>query len=149
MNSIIISLVPKAPSLVKMTEFRPIAFYNLLYKLITKTLANKLKQTLPLFISKNQCAFVEGRLMVENVLLAQEVVKHYHKPQLSPRCALKIDLMKAFDSISRDFIFQVLISLGFPTHFVNLLKICITTPMFSIAFNCNLCGYFPGKKGVR
>ncbi|GLT73885.1 hypothetical protein SLA2020_457150 [Shorea laevis] len=87
--------------------------------------------------------------MVENVLLAQEVVKHYHKPQLSPRCALKIDLMKAFDSVSWDFIFQVLISLGFPTHFVNLLKICISTTMFSIVFNGNLCGYFSGKKGVR
>ncbi|GKU86882.1 hypothetical protein SLEP1_g1354 [Rubroshorea leprosula] len=149
MNSTIISLVPKVLNPVKMTEFRPIACCNILYKFITKILANKLKQTLPLFISKNQCAFVEGRQMVENVLLAQEVVKHYHKPQLSPRCALKIDLMKAFDFVSWDFIFQVLISLGFPAYFVNLLKICITTPMFSIVFNGNLCGYFSGKKGVR
>ncbi|GKV16257.1 hypothetical protein SLEP1_g26925 [Rubroshorea leprosula] len=146
MNSTIISLVPKVLNPVKMIEFRPIACCNILYKFITKILANKLKQTLPLFISKNQFAFVEGRQMVENVLLAQEVVKHYHKPQLSPRCALKKDLMKAFDSVSWDFIFQVLISLGFPAYFVNLLKICITTPMFSIVFNGNLCGYFSGKK---
>ncbi|GKV37600.1 hypothetical protein SLEP1_g45612 [Rubroshorea leprosula] len=148
-NSTIISLVPKIQNPTKMTEFRSLACCNLFYKFITKILANRFKKCLPLFISRSQCAFVEGRLMVENVLLAQEIVKHYHKQCLSPKCALKIDLMKAFDSVSWDFIFQILLSLGIPSQFVNLVKACVTTPKFSVVFNGNLCGYFSGEKGVR
>ncbi|GLT50497.1 hypothetical protein SLA2020_239800 [Shorea laevis] len=148
-NSTTLALVPKVSSPCRMTEFRPIACCNLLYKFITKILAHRFKKCLPLFISKNQCAFVEGRLMVENVLLAHELVKHYHKDTLSPRCALKIDLMKAFDSVSWDFLIKVLLSLGFPSQFVNLIKVCVTTPMFSISFNGNSCGYFSGQKGIR
>ncbi|GKV27354.1 hypothetical protein SLEP1_g36534 [Rubroshorea leprosula] len=82
-------------------------------------------------------------------LLKEEIVKHYHKQCLSPRCTLQIDLMKAFDSVSWDFIFQILLSLGIPSQFVNLVKACVTTPKFSVVFNGNLCGYFSGEKGVR
>ncbi|GKV25846.1 hypothetical protein SLEP1_g35229 [Rubroshorea leprosula] len=148
-NSTIISLVPKVPCPSKMTEYRPIACCNLLYKCITKIIANRLKKCLPLFISNNQCAFVEGRLMVENILLAQEIVKHYHKPNMKPRCALKIDLMKAFDSVSWKFLLIALEALGFPIIFITWIRACITSPMFSVALNGNLEGYFPGKKGIR
>ncbi|GLT29996.1 hypothetical protein SLA2020_048230 [Shorea laevis] len=119
LNSTLITLVPKVSNPAKMSEFRPISCCNLLYKFITKILAERLKKCLPFFISRSQCAFVEGRLMVENVFLAQEIVKHYHKSCLSARCALKIDLMKAFDSVLWDFIFQILLSLGFPNKFIN------------------------------
>ncbi|GLT48179.1 hypothetical protein SLA2020_218200 [Shorea laevis] len=132
-----------------MAEFRPISCCNLLYKCITKIIANRLKKCLPLFISNNQCAFVEGRLMVENILLAQELVKDYHKTDMQPRCTLKIDLMKAFDSVSWKFILAALEALSFPPVFVNWIKVCITSPIFSIAINGALEGYFPGKKGVR
>ncbi|GKU92629.1 hypothetical protein SLEP1_g6336 [Rubroshorea leprosula] len=87
--------------------------------------------------------------MVEHVLLAHEIVKHYHKQHLSSRCALKIDLMKAFDSVHWDFIFQILDALGFPPLFINWLVACITTPKLSVVFNGNLVGYFPGKKGIK
>ncbi|GLT68045.1 hypothetical protein SLA2020_403080 [Shorea laevis] len=118
-NATIISFVPKVACPSKMTEFRPISCCNLLYKCITKIIANRLKKCLPLFISSNQCAFIEGRLMVENVLLAQEVVKHYHKENQKPRCALKVDLMKAFDSINWSFLLKILEALAFPIVFIS------------------------------
>ncbi|GLU14513.1 hypothetical protein SLE2022_310770 [Rubroshorea leprosula] len=70
MNSTLIALVFKIPNPTKMTEYRPISCCNLVYKFIIKILAERLKNCLNLFISRNQCAFVEGRLMVENVLIA-------------------------------------------------------------------------------
>ncbi|GKV06257.1 hypothetical protein SLEP1_g18157 [Rubroshorea leprosula] len=130
-------------------EARPI-IGDLVIKAIQEFFTSgKLKKCLPLFVSNNRCAFIEGRLMVENVLLAQEVVRNYHRSNLSPRCALKIDLMKAFDLVSWDFLFKVLEALAYPSVFISWIKTCVTTPMFSVSINGNMEGYFLGKKGIR
>ncbi|PKI54638.1 hypothetical protein CRG98_024989 [Punica granatum] len=68
---------------------------------------------------------------------------------ISPRCAIKIDLMKAFDSLSWEFILNSLEALDFPPCFLWWIKGCITSPYFSVAINGTLAGYFPGKRGVR
>ncbi|GKV28970.1 hypothetical protein SLEP1_g37952 [Rubroshorea leprosula] len=65
--------------------------------------------------------------MVVNLLLAQGMVKHYHQQHLSSCCALKIDLMKAFDSVHWDIVFQILDALGFHPLFINWPVACITT----------------------
>lgn len=62
--------------------------------MISKFLARRLKTTLTSAIEVNQCAFVKGRLLLENVLLATELVKDYHKPGISSRSATKIDISK-------------------------------------------------------
>ena len=62
-----------------MKDYRPISCCNVLYKVISKIIANRLKGTLPEFISLNQSAFVKDRLLLENLLLATELVKDYHK----------------------------------------------------------------------
>ena len=77
-NATLLSLVPKPTDAAKMIDFRPIACCNVIYKVISKIIARRLKATLPEAIEQNQCAFVEGRLLLENVLLATELVKDYH-----------------------------------------------------------------------
>lgn len=67
--------------------------------MISKIIANRLKGTLPQCISYNQSAFVNDRLLVENLLLDTKIVKDYHKEDISPRCAMKIDIAKAFDYV--------------------------------------------------
>lgn len=66
-------------------DFRPISCCNVIYKCVTKIIANRLKKVLPSLISTNQSAFVEGRKIVDNILLAQELVRNYHRRGLSPR----------------------------------------------------------------
>jgi hypothetical protein len=85
----------------------------------------------------------------EIIILAQEIVSDYHKNNGKPRCALKIDLMKAYDSVSWDFIVHCLKCFGAPQQFVHWIRVCLTSPRFSIALNGSLVGYFPGKKGLR
>ncbi|PKI62164.1 hypothetical protein CRG98_017537 [Punica granatum] len=63
--------------------------------------------------------------------------------------SIKIDLMKAFDSLSWDFILNSLEAMGFPPNFLWWIKGCITSPYFSVAINGSLAGYFPGQRGVR
>jgi hypothetical protein len=64
-------------------------------------------------------AAIPGRSIAENILLAQEIVSDYHKNNGKPRCTLKIDLMKAYDSVSWDFIVHCLKCFGAPQRFVN------------------------------
>lgn len=103
MNATIITLVPKKSNPTFMRDYRPISCCNLIYKVITKILANRLLLGLDDIVSCNQGAFVPKRSIGENILLAQELVNDYHKNKGSPRCALKIDLMKAYDSVSWEF----------------------------------------------
>jgi hypothetical protein len=148
-NSAIITLVPKVPNPFSIIEFRPIACCNVLYKCITKILANRLRSCLSDLISFNQTAFVKGRIISENILLAQELVKGYHKNKGKARCAIKVDLKKAYDSVEWNFILMCLLAVGCPARFVNSVRECITTLRLSIALNGSLVGYFKGGKGLR
>lgn len=87
--------------------------------MVSKILANRLKLILPRIVSENQTAFVRGRLLMENVLLASELVKDYHKDSISPRCVMKIDISKAFDSVQWEFVLQSLEAIGVPVRFIH------------------------------
>ena len=137
-NSTILALIPKKNDAVTMKDYRPISCCNVIYKVISNLLANRMKGLLPLFISLNQSAFVKDRLLMENVLLASELVKNYHKDSVSKRCAVKIDVAKAFDSVQWSFLLSVLTALNFPERFIVWIKKCIEMASFSIQINTSI-----------
>ncbi|XP_013713276.1 uncharacterized protein LOC106416947 [Brassica napus] len=100
LNSTILALIPKTDTTTEMRDYQPISCCNVIYKVISKIIVNRLRGSLPRCISYNQSAFIKDRLLVENLLLATEIVKDYHKEDISPRCAMKIDIAKAFDSVN-------------------------------------------------
>ncbi|XP_039066655.1 uncharacterized protein LOC120212415 [Hibiscus syriacus] len=108
-----------------------------------------LDQFFPGMISASQSAFVKGRSIADNTLLAQEIVRGYSRKNLSPRCAIKVDLQKALDSISWEFLLNVLGAMGLPDRFCGWIKACVTTSRYSIALNGSLVGYFRGARGVE
>lgn len=132
LNSTILTLIPKKSLALEMKDYKPISCCNVLYKVISKILANRLKIILPSFIAPNQSAFIKNRLLMENLLLATELVKDYHKTDVSPRCAKKIDISKAFDFVQWPFLLKVLDVLNLPATFIHWIKLCISTASFSV-----------------
>lgn len=102
-NTTILALIPKITGEKTMKDYGPISCCYV-YKVISKIIANRLKRPLPEFISLDQSAFVQDRLLTDNLLLATEFVKDYHKDSVSQRCAIKIDISKAFESVQ--WVFQ-------------------------------------------
>ena len=148
-NSTILALIPKKKGAREMKDYRPISCCNVLYKVISKIIANRLKQILPQFIAGNQSAFVQDRLLIENLMLATELVKDYHKDSISTRCAIKIDISKAFDSVQWSFLNKTLIALNFPPTFIHWIMLCVTTASFSVQVNGDLAGFFRSSRGLR
>lgn len=148
-NSTILALIPKKNDAIYMKDYRPISCCNVIYKVISKLLANRMKIIIPLFISLNQSAFVKDRLLMENVLLASELDKSYHKDSVSERCAVKIDVSKVFDSVQWTFLLYVLEALNFTEKFILWIRKCIELASFSVQVNGELAGYFNSKRGLR
>lgn len=100
-NETHIVLVPKNNNPKRVSDYRPISLCNVIYKLASKTLANRLKKILPLIISESQSAFVNGRLISDNVLIAFETMHHIgqRKSGVVGEMALKLDMSKAYDRV--------------------------------------------------
>ncbi|KAL0293457.1 UNVERIFIED_CONTAM: Retrovirus-related Pol polyprotein from type-1 retrotransposable element R2 [Sesamum radiatum] len=136
-----------APSMV--SDFRPISCCNVLYKVITKIIVHRLRLVLDSLISSSQNAFVPGRSIGDNILLAGELFTRYNRQGLPMRCALKVDLRKAYDTVEWDFLIVVLHMFGFLSTFISWIEECVTTPMFSVCINGNPHGFFKGARGLR
>ncbi|KAK9993463.1 hypothetical protein SO802_023166 [Lithocarpus litseifolius] len=116
-----IVLIPKVKNPERMSQFRPISLCNVIYKIISKVLANRLKQVLPQIISPTQSAFVLGRLITDNVLVAYETLHTMHSRKKGKKgyMALKLDISKAYDRVEWHFLHRIMEKLGFPAIWID------------------------------
>lgn len=149
LNHCAITLIPKNDRAEAVGDYRPISCCNVIYKVITKLLADRLAKVLPHLIDAAQSGFVKDRLMVENIHLAQEIMRGYGRKRTAPKCTLKIDIRKAYDTISWEFLRAVLTEIRMPRRFVDWILECVTTASYSIKINGDLVGFFKGRRGLR
>jgi hypothetical protein len=99
LNSAYLTLIPKKDDTISAKDFRPISLIHSFAKLITKILANRLAPLLDSLVAANQSAFIRGRCIHDNFILVQQSIKLFHKLKV-PSLFLKLDISKAFDTIS-------------------------------------------------
>jgi len=148
-NATILVLVPKIPNASTVHDFRPIVCCNTIYKCITKLIANRMTHVLPSIISPTQNAFVKGRHISDNILLAQELFSGFHHDPYRAKCAIKVDFRKAYDTVRWDFIEVCMQAFGSPQSFIDRIMACIRSPKFSISLNGDLHGFFASGRGIR
>lgn len=101
LNSTYVILIPKKKNPQTMADFRPISLCNVVYKLVTKIQANRLKLVLPHAISLSQSAFVLGTQIFDNVIVAFELLHSLQGKNNGTKgfMALKLDINKAYDKV--------------------------------------------------
>ncbi|XP_020586152.1 uncharacterized protein LOC110028584 [Phalaenopsis equestris] len=97
----------------------------------------------------NQSAFIRDRSIVDNVLLAQELVLDLDRITRGGNLILKLDIKKAYDTISGKFIERVLIARGFSPSFVSLINRWLTNNFHSIFINGSSHGFFSASRGIK
>ena len=105
-NHTIIVLIPKINDPTTMWHLRPISLCIVIYKTVAKVLVNRLKSIILLCIGGNQAAFVQGRNITDNILIAHKLIQtlNTEETSLAKGASLKLDMEKAFDHVECSFL---------------------------------------------
>jgi hypothetical protein len=148
LNSAFITLLPKLQPARCVKDFRRISLVHSFAKLVTKVLANRLAGRMHGMVSLNQSAFIKKRFIQDNFMLVQQTTRFLHQ-QKQPRLLLKLDISKAFDSVSWAFLFEVMKKLGFGTIWCDMISGLLATSSTQIMLNGVPGDFISHKRGLR
>jgi len=148
LNSAYITLLPKKDGADQPKDFRPISLVHSFAKLITKMMANRLAGRLQQMVSPIQSAFIKGRFIQDNFMLVQQTARLLHQ-QKQPRILLKLDISKAFDSVSWPFLLEVLQQLGFGQLWRDIISGLLSSSSTQVLLNGVPGDLIHHRRGLR
>lgn len=150
LNNTLIVLIPKKENPEDFSHFRPISLCSVLYKLVMKVVANKFKVIFPKLLSQEQAGFIAGRNISDNIILAQEVIHSLRcKRKSNNWMAIKLDLEKAYDRVSWEFIDASLSAAGIPIFLRKVIMSAISSSTMQILWNGVPTRKFKLIRGIR
>ncbi|KAL8119749.1 hypothetical protein AgCh_017015 [Apium graveolens] len=151
LNTTLVCLIPKVKHPKKVADLRPISLCNVLMRILSKVLANRVKSTLQTIISEQQSAFIENRLLTDNALVAFEVNHHIHRKTQGAMgvVGLKVDVSKAYDRLEWSFIEFMHQKFDFPCLWTDRVMKCIKTVSYSFLQDGKIFGNVKPQRGVR
>ncbi|GJV94862.1 putative RNA-directed DNA polymerase [Tanacetum coccineum] len=142
-NATIIALVHKCHTPRMLSDYRPIACCNVIYKIISKVIVNRIKSCLGDLVDQNQSAFIPNRQISDNILLSQELMRGYHTKRGPAKYVFRVDIHKAYDSVEWSFLKTCLKHFGFHDVMIRWIMECSSS--FKFHWQCkklniiNLC----------
>ncbi|KAA3464882.1 LINE-1 reverse transcriptase isogeny [Gossypium australe] len=150
LNNTLVILIPKKECLEDFSQFRPISLCSVLYKLVIKVIANRFKLVFPNIISQEQAGFIASRNIMDNIILAQEVIHSIRcKRNGKNWVAIKLDLEKAYDRVNWEFINAFLMAVGVPEFLRKVIMSAISSSSMQILWNGVPTQKFKPARGIR
>jgi mannosylglycoprotein endo-beta-mannosidase len=147
-NEANVVLLPKTPDAADITNFRPISLINSLAKIITKILADILSLRLNELVSACQNAFVKKRCIHDNFIYVQSVIKALHNAK-RPTLFIKLEISKAFDTVSWVFLLETMQALGFGQRWRDWIATLLATSSSKILLNGIPGRWIKHARGLR
>ena len=145
----IINLIPKqGKDIRELKNWRPITLLNSDYKILTKILANRMKEGLVEIINPDQIGYMEKRFCGENTRLIADIIE-YSQVLKQPGILLMVDFEKAFDTIKWNFLYRVLDHFNFGIFFIEWIKIIYNKIYSCVTNNGYSSAPFNITKGIR
>nr|XP_051208064.1 uncharacterized protein LOC127323999 [Lolium perenne] len=148
LNFGILSLIPKVPGAEQISQYRPIALINVVFKIISKAFASRLDPIAHRILSPNQTAFIKGRNILDGPLALMEIIHDLRKRKHSG-VLLKLDFEKAYDRVNWDFLGEVLRYKGFDAGYIHRILQLVSGGQTAISINGEVGPFFRNKRGVR
>ena len=145
----VISLLPKKDKDTRVIKnLRPLTLLNNDYKILAKTIDNRLSPLLPQIINRDQTGFIKGRCISHNIRKSLDVMEHCHKNQI-PALIMSCDMDKCFDRIEHHALYSVLSRFGFGDGFIRWVRLFYTNLQVCTQNYGNLSDWFNKTRGVN
>ena len=148
LNAAYIVLIPKDVVCESAKDFRPISLINSFAKLITKMLAIRLSAHIDKLISKAQSAFIRGRCIQDNFMYVRNLARAYHRTK-TPALLFKLDISKAFDTVSWEYLLELLQQRGFSHRWREWLSLLFKSSHSSVMLNGRPGNRISHARGLR
>jgi mannosylglycoprotein endo-beta-mannosidase len=148
MNGALIALLPKKDGAVDLKEFRPISLVHSFAKLVAKLMALRLAPRMAELVSTNQSAFIRGRCIHDNFVLVRQSAVALHRRK-TPALLFKLDVARAFDSVSWPFLLSVLQQRGFGPGWIRWISMLLRTASTRVLVNGAAGSAFSHGRGLR
>ncbi|XP_019190157.1 PREDICTED: uncharacterized protein LOC109184594 [Ipomoea nil] len=151
LNETDVVLIPKKKTPERVSDLRPIALSNVIYRVMAKVITNRMKPMMDEIISDSQSAFIPDRHITDNILIAAEVGHYLNRKQCGAVgwAALKLDMAKAYDHMEWSFLRGMLLAMDFDNNWVELIMLCVSTVSYKFLINDSRTDPVTPTSGLR
>ncbi|KAJ1704376.1 hypothetical protein LUZ63_004155 [Rhynchospora breviuscula] len=145
-----VTLIPKSPEPLTPAEFRPISVGNIMYRLVMKLIANRLKPHIKNIIAQEQNAFIKGRSITDNLIMVKEILHSFSQSNFKQHAfLLKADVNKAFDKLNWSFLSMAMRHLNIPSKIMHIMVSSYSRARITININGKGDGFLTPTQGLR
>ena len=151
MNFTHILLILKKKDPQAMPDYRPISLNNVVSRMVSKVLANRVKGTVPNIISNAQSAFVPNRLITDNTTVAYEMLHRLgnKRQEKVGHMAIKLDISKAYDRVEWEFLRNIMLKMIFSAKWVDQAMQGMSSSSYSMLINGEPRGFISPSRGIK